>query len=138
MSPSQDSTGSFAIALPKWYNEVGLALAKQATQVEDKSRSMRVLIVDDVDLVFNPDGILEPVFGNANVKYKATSGKLIVNTANKASLSVIDMSGKMVFNNRVNEGTSEFTLNDLTEGIYAFVLTDDAAANISSGKFIIQ
>ena len=29
------------------YNEVGLALAKQATQVEDKSRSMRVLIVDD-------------------------------------------------------------------------------------------
>lgn len=47
MSLSQDSTGSFAIALPKWYNEIGLALAKQATQVEDKPRSMRVLIVDD-------------------------------------------------------------------------------------------
>ncbi|MCX6275967.1 MAG: T9SS type A sorting domain-containing protein [Bacteroidetes bacterium] len=97
-----------------------------------------VLIVDDVDLVFNPDGIREPVFGNANVLYKATSGKLIVNSSKRASLSVIDMSGKMVFNNMVNEGTSEFTLTDLTEGIYAFILTDDAASNISSGKFIIQ
>ena len=97
-----------------------------------------VLIVDDVDLVFNPDGIREPVFGNANVKYKTTSGKLIVNTAKKASLSVIDMSGKMVFNSWVNEGTSEFMLTDLAEGIYAFILTDDSAAKISSGKFIIQ
>ena len=97
-----------------------------------------VLIVDDVDLVFNPDGIREPVFGNAIVKYKAASGKLIVNSVKKAKLSVIDMSGKMVFNNMVNEGTTEVALTDITEGIYAFILTDDSAANIASGKFIIQ
>lgn len=97
-----------------------------------------VLIVDDVDLVFNPDGIREPVFGNANVIYKATSGKLIVNSEKKAKLSVIDISGKMVLNTSVNEGNSEYTLSDLTAGVYAFILTDDSAAKISSGKFIIQ
>ncbi len=47
MSSIQDSIGSFAIALPRWYNEVGLARSRHALQAEDKPRSMRVLIVDD-------------------------------------------------------------------------------------------
>ena len=95
-------------------------------------------IVDDLDLVFNPNGIREPVFGNGTVKYKATTGKLIVYAFTKAKLSVIDMSGKIVFNNMVSEGTTEVTLTDMTEGIYAYLLTDERAANIASGKFIVQ
>lgn len=47
MAPSQGSAGTFAVALPKWYNDVTLAPAKHVTPVEDKPRPMRVLIVDD-------------------------------------------------------------------------------------------
>lgn len=97
-----------------------------------------IMIVDDVDLVFNPDGIREPLIGLADVKYQISSDKLIVNSARQASLSIFDMTGKSVFNKRINDGTSEFVLTDLSEGIYAFKLTDDSAVNISSGKFIIQ
>lgn len=47
MPKVQDSAGSFAIALPKWYNETSLAQARSGTPAEEKLRSMRVLIVDD-------------------------------------------------------------------------------------------
>lgn len=47
MSSFQDSAGLFAVALPKWYNDANSSSSSRARQVEDKARSMRVLIVDD-------------------------------------------------------------------------------------------
>ena len=47
MSSFQDSAGLFAVALPKWYNDGNSSSSGRARQVEDKARSMRVLIVDD-------------------------------------------------------------------------------------------
>ncbi len=97
-----------------------------------------VLIVDDIDLVFNPDGIHEPLFGNAAVSYHVSSNRLTVNSRQHAALTILDITGKLVFDSKVTEGTSEFMLTGLATGIYAFLLTDDSGKNVSSGKFNVQ
>lgn len=97
-----------------------------------------VLIVDDLELVFNPNGIREPILGNQQVKYFSGTGKLSVNSDVDAWVSLIDMTGKVVLNKKVPSGSSESILPELMTGIYAFRLTDAGGRDLSTGKIIIE
>ncbi len=97
-----------------------------------------VMFVDDLELVLLPDGIRESVFGSNTVRYNESKSLLNVNSRQTASLAVIDMTGKQVFNSDVNPGTSEFRLSKLVRGLYVYMLTDENGKKVSSGKFIVQ
>lgn len=97
-----------------------------------------VLIIDDLALVFNPNGVRESVFGKNFVRYNSILKKLHVFTQQDSRISVIDMTGKKVFEHFVQAGNSDFMLSDLPAGLYVYMLADEATQSSVTGKFIAE
>jgi hypothetical protein len=97
-----------------------------------------VMIIDDLALVFNSTGVREPLFGKSYVRYNAAAGKLNVHAGQDSKVTVIDMTGKKVFEKKTVAGNSEFLLPVLPPGLYVYQLTDDRLKSFASGKFIAE
>ena len=129
----------FSVGLT-YYNANTPAIARCVMSSSEGVSSVlnSVLIIDDLALVFNPSGIREPVFGKSTVRYKSSTGRLTVVTGSHAKISVIDMTGKKVFENTVEAGSTGFTLASLLPGLYIYRFTDESMKQTASGKFIVE
>ncbi|CAN5693110.1 hypothetical protein BH11BAC1_BH11BAC1_05960 [soil metagenome] len=97
-----------------------------------------VLIIDDLALVFNPNGIHEPLNGKGIVYYNPANKNLHVFSPQHSKIAVIDMTGKKVFDGTVEPGVSDFTIGKLPAGLYVYMLADDARESTACGKFIAE
>ena len=94
-----------------------------------------VMIIDDLDLVFNPNGVREPVFGRQYIRYNRVSPELRVYSNQQTEITVIDMTGRVVFERKVDAGISRFTVS-LPAGLYVYRFLDGVSGHTVSGKFI--
>jgi len=129
----------FAIPI-LYYNANAPALARCVMSSSQGVISVlnSMMIIDDLGLVFNPNGIREPVFGRGVVRYNPANKKLHVFTQQPSMISIIDMTGKSIFEKSVDAGNYDFILNGLPTGLYIYRVTDETLKNMVSGKFIAE
>jgi len=129
----------FSIAI-NYYNANTPALARcvMSSSAGITSVVNSVLIIDDLALVFNPDGVREPVFGESKVLYDPSNKRLHVFARQPSGISVIDMTGQKVYACKMEAGSFDFILPDLRPGLYVYVLTDEALKTETSGRFIAE
>ncbi len=96
------------------------------------------MFIDDLGLVFNPNGVHEPIFGKNIVNYNSVTNKLNVFSQQHSAISVVDVTGKEVFKSNIKAGNSEFILTNLPLGLYVYFITDDERKNTSAGKFMVE
>ena len=97
-----------------------------------------MLIVDDLALIINGNGILEDMVPKNTVHYNSTNHKLHVVAQESGMISVTDMTGKKVFESAVENGDSEFALETLPAGIYIYTFSGNSTGHSSDGKFIAK
>jgi hypothetical protein len=97
-----------------------------------------VMIIDDLSLVFNPNGIHESLFGKDFVRYNPVNAKLHVFTQQRSKVSIIDMTGKLILEKTVEAGNSDFILAGLPSGLYIWRVADETLKNAVTGKFIAE
>lgn len=95
------------------------------------------MFIDDLSLVFNPDGVREPVFGKNNVKFNSVSRKLDVYSTAQSNIRILDITGKEVFKAVVKPGHSSFTLDNIPTGLYLYQL-GDSFQHAFTGKLIAE
>jgi len=96
------------------------------------------LIVDDLELIFNPDGISEGAFAKNTFNFNSVSHKLQVYTQEPGQVAVADMTGKKLIDRAVEKGFSEFVLETLPAGLYLYMFSGKSTGQSSSGKFIAE
>ena len=97
-----------------------------------------MMIIDDLALVFNSTGVREPLLGKSSVHFNSGNNKLKVFSTQYARISIIDLTGKQVFEREVMPGQSEFILGHLPAGLYVYRLLTGEAKVAASGKFITE
>jgi len=97
-----------------------------------------VLIIDDLELIFNPSGIQQNLFSKNTVNFISGQSKLMVYSNSYGEITVNDITGKKVFAGSVQKGNSEFILNGLYPGLYIYMMTDNFSGKSFTGKFIAE
>jgi hypothetical protein len=95
-----------------------------------------VLIIDDLDLVFNPNSVKDNVRLNNTATFISSGQKLLVTMQSQGKVSVTDITGKKVFESDAVKGSSEFSLEFLSAGSYIYIITDGPSGKSFAGKFI--
>jgi len=81
------------------------------------------IIIDDIDLIFNPSGINE---ANAPAPIQILSNlindemEILNRTGKQAQLVIFDSAGRLAFDNDVNPGNEKINLQQLNSGIYFY------------------
>lgn len=129
----------FSVAI-NYYNATTPALSRcvMSSSAGVTSVLNSILIIDDLELVFNPNGIHESVFAKNTVSYYSALDKLTVFSNSTGHLIVSDITGKKIFDSSIEKGNSEFVLDKIVSGIYIYKLTDDFTGKSVTGKFIAE
>jgi len=97
-----------------------------------------VLVIDDLELIFNPNGIQESVFVKSTVHFNSAQNMLMVFSNTAANIQVTDVTGKIIIEQHVQKGNAEIILESVPPGIYIYRLTDNSPGNSITGKFIAE
>jgi len=97
-----------------------------------------MLIIDDLELIFNPNGIREDVPLKSSVQFIPAQNKLMVFSNASGQIVITDLTGKKVIERRVKKGNSEFVIETLPVGLYLYILSDDYTGQNFTGKFIAE
>jgi hypothetical protein len=95
-----------------------------------------VLIIDDLDLIFNPNSVNDDLRLNNTAHFISSGQKLHVIMQSPGTIYVTDVTGKKVFETVAGKGSSEFSLESLSAGSYIYIITDQSSGKSSAGKFI--
>ncbi len=96
------------------------------------------LQLDNAFTIFNITSIAENKPKSFSLYPNPSSGQVIsVNhRMNQPQLRVLDINGKLVYNQQINKATESFSLSHLSRGIYTIILTDEQGSSIE--KLVIQ
>ena len=99
------------------------------------------LLVDDLEFIFNPNGINDgPIGSDWRIYPNPTAGQLYVETVGveDAFLEILNITGKRMVYERVGQMTSELDLSQLIAGAYLYQLRSLEDELIRTGKLLIQ
>jgi hypothetical protein len=96
------------------------------------------LVIDDLELIFNPNGISENVTLNNAVHFIPAQNMLKVFANSEARIVISDITGKKVFEHHVEKGNSEFVLETLPVGLYLYIISDKYTGQSFVGKFLAE
>ncbi len=145
LTPMANTTGWTRFSVPFNYvsasspTYIMINVTSSANQVTSVAGS--TLLLDDLDVVYNPTSVSNTIMKEADVNVYAYEKTVFVNfinaSADQSVITIMDITGKKVFSQSItNEKLSSYNLSDLNTGIYIYQLSNNNYCK--TGKFLLQ
>ena len=119
-------------------NTPGLSRCVMSSSAGVSSVLNSVLFIDDLALIFNPNGVQETIIANTSVHFYSEQHTLIIDALTESHMIITDVTGKKVVEQSIEKGTSEILLDKISSGTYIYNISDYSTGKSLTGKFIAE
>ena len=70
--------------------------------------------------------------------YRSNSREYLMSPLTSGEIVISDVTGKKVFEGKIERGNSEFVLETIPAGLYIYHISDNNSGNSCTGKFIVE